>query len=214
MRDKGAVTREKILRTARHLFHTKGFNAVSISDLVDAVGMQKGSLYYHFSSKDDLARAVFAAASEEFMAFLDRTLTPEGSATALEQFFSSVLDGHIATGFVGGCLFGNTALEMSDSNADFARMVQDVFETWIRKLAFVVEQAQRQDQISKELSSGALATQIIATIEGGIMMSRLKKDETPLRQSLETLRNLVGLKGHNQTDAEEKDEVETAPGKT
>lgn len=89
-------------------------------------------------------------------------------------------------------------------------MVQDVFETWIRKLAFVVEVAQRQDQISKELSSRALATQIIATIEGGIMMSRLKKDETPLRQSLETLRNLIGLKAHSQIDADFPDAAATS----
>ncbi|HKK02059.1 MAG TPA: TetR family transcriptional regulator C-terminal domain-containing protein [Desulfuromonadales bacterium] len=193
MPDKGAVTREKILRTARQLFHAKGFHAVSINDLVDAVRMQKGSLYYHFSSKDDLARAVFAAASDEFMIFLDQTLTVENSATALDNFFSSVLDAQVATGFVGGCLFGNTALEMSDSDADFARMVDEVFENWIHKLADVVEEAQRQNQIGKEFSSRALAIHIIATIEGGIMMSRLQKDETPLRQSLETLRSLLGL---------------------
>lgn len=132
------------------------------------------------------------------MLFLDQTLTVDDSARALGRFFSSVLDAQIAAGFVGGCLFGNTALEMSDSDADFARMVDDVFENWLRKLADVVEEAQRQNQISKKFSGRALAIQIITTIEGGIMMSRLKKNEAPLRQSLEILQTLLAMSCENR----------------
>lgn len=161
---KGEFTRERILGTARHLFRTRGFHAVSISDLVDAVGLRKGSLYFHFSGKEDLARAVFAEASAEFLTILDRTLDGENPGQALERFFHRLLDTHLAAGFVGGCLFGNTAVEMSDANPQFAQQVADLFDAWTARLAAVVDRAQEKGQIRKDLPARMLAQQIVATL--------------------------------------------------
>jgi TetR/AcrR family transcriptional repressor of nem operon len=194
MKTKGKITREKILASARDLFNTKGFSATTINDLVQATGMQKGSLYFHFAGKDDIARAVLSEATSEFMDFLSAALTADNPGASLEQFFRCALEKHLASGFVGGCLFGNTALEMSDSDPDFAVAIARVFDQWSEKVAAVVADAQKNGQIRTDISSEALANHIIASIEGGIMMSRLKKDERPLRQCLETLRITLELK--------------------
>lgn len=193
MRTKGEITREKILASARELFNTKGFNATTINDLVQSTGMQKGSLYFHFSGKDDIARAVLSEATIEFMDFLSESLGGDNPGASLEQFFRCALEKHLATGFVGGCLFGNTALEMSDSDPDFAGVITKVFDQWSDKVAIVVAEAQKKGQIRTDINGEALANHIIATIEGGIMMSRLKKDERPMRQCLETLRITLEL---------------------
>lgn len=194
MKTKGESTREKILVSARELFNTKGFSATTINDLVQATGMQKGSLYFHFAGKDDIARAVLSEATREFMDFLSAALAGDNPGASLEQFFRCALEKHLASGFVGGCLFGNTALEMSDSDPDFAAAIAKVFDQWSDKVAIVVAGAQQSGQIRTDISSEALANHIIATIEGGIMMSRLKKDERPLRQCLETLRITLELR--------------------
>ena len=47
-------TKEKILKTALELFSQKGYSNVSMDDIKDAAGVAKGTLYYHFKSKDDL----------------------------------------------------------------------------------------------------------------------------------------------------------------
>lgn len=47
-------TRERILRSAASLFHNQGFEATGMSDIADAVGIQKSSLYHHFDSKQEL----------------------------------------------------------------------------------------------------------------------------------------------------------------
>lgn len=194
MKTKGELTRERILEVARSLFNTKGFNATSISDLVDATGMQKGSLYFHFAGKDDIAREVLREATEEFMAFLDKALSGDNPGLALDSFFRSALNKHLATGFVGGCIFGNTALEMSDSNPEFAGHIARVFDDWTDKIDVVVQRAQQKGQIRTDITSTVVAQNIIATIEGGIMMSRLKKDERPMRECLESLRIILELK--------------------
>jgi len=194
MKTKGELTRGKILEVARELFNNKGFNATTISDLVAATGMQKGSLYFHFSGKDDIAREVLREATEEFMAFLCNALGGDNAGAGIDNFLHSALEKHLATGFVGGCIFGNTALEMSDSNHEFAAAIDNVFDEWINRVDVVVSAAQKSAQIRTDVSSEALAKQIIATIEGGIMMSRLKKDERPMRECLEALRITLDLR--------------------
>ncbi len=194
MKTKGKMTREKILEDARELFNSKGFNTTTINDLVAATGMQKGSLYFHFAGKDAIAREVLSEATAEFMAFLTKALGGENPGACIDKFFQCALEKHLGTGFVGGCLFGNTALEMSDSDPEFAGAIDTVFDEWIDRVEVVVAAAQKSDQIRTDISSEALARHIVATIEGGIMMSRLKKDERPMKECLETLRITLDLR--------------------
>lgn len=194
MKTKGEMTRTKILEAARELFNTKGFTATSINDLVAATGMQKGSFYFHFSGKDAIAREVLNEATDQFMEFLDGALGSDNPGASIDNFFRCALDKHLATGFVGGCIFGNTALEMGDSDPEFAGMIDQVFDEWIRRVASVVAEAQKSGQIRTDIRYDALAKHIIATVEGGIMMSRLKKDERPMRECLDTLRVTLELR--------------------
>jgi len=194
MKTKGKITREKILEAARELFNTKGFGATTISDLVEATGMQKGSLYFHFSGKDAIAREVLEEAAKKFMGFLGQALGGDNPGASIDNFFRCALDKHLAAGFVGGCIFGNTALEMSDSDPEFAGIIDRVFDEWIARIATVISEAQRTGQIRTDILSESLAKHIIATIEGGIMMSRLKKDERPMRECLDTLRVTLDLR--------------------
>lgn len=194
MKSKGEITREKILEAAPGLFNTKGFNATTINDLVAATGMQKGSLYFHFPGKDAIAREVLNEATDEFMEFLGKVLGGDNPGASLENFSRFALDKHLATGFVGGCIFGNTALEMSDSDTEFAGMIDRVFDEWIGRVASVVAGAQKRGQIRTDINYEALAKHIIATIEGGVMMSRLKKEEGPMRECLDTLRITLDLR--------------------
>jgi len=194
IKTKGEITREKILEAARELFNTKGFNAATISDLVEITGVKKGCLYFHFPSKEAIAQEVFQEASGEFMEFLESTLGGDNPGASLDNFFRCALEKHIAAGFVGGCLFGNTALEMSDSNPEFSRMVEHFFDEWIYRLTTVAERAQMIGQLRRDIPSEAVAKQVIATIEGGIMMSRLKKNEKPMRECLDVLRRTLDLR--------------------
>jgi TetR/AcrR family transcriptional repressor of nem operon len=193
MKSKGDLTREKILTVARVLFNSKGFNATTISDLVAATVMQKGSLYFHFAGKDAIAREVLSETTVEFMAFLSEALNGDNPGACIDKFFRYSLEKHLRTGFIGGCIFGNTALEMSDSNPEFAGAIDAVFDEWISRVEVVVAVAQQSGQIRTDISSETLAKHIIATVEGGIMLSRLKKNECPLRECLETLRTTLNL---------------------
>lgn len=184
-------TRERLLNEMALLVHRKGFNATSINDVIEAVGIKKGTLYYYFSGKEELGLAVLERDKDHFIAFLDTNLFGPTPIEALEQFFKAAFKKHRDTGFVGGCLWGNTALEMSDTNSTYKILVEKVFSEWISRIEGVIRSGQEAGQFRTERTADELARLVVAGIEGGIMMSRMTKQDAPLRSCLESLRVLL-----------------------
>jgi TetR/AcrR family transcriptional repressor of nem operon len=192
--NKGEITREAILNSATAFINLKGFRATSINDLLAVTGVSKGSLYFHFPDKKSLGLAILEKAHADFLAFLTKYLSGDTPGECLENFFNQALAKHLATGFVGGCIWGNTALEMSDIDTSFATITEKHFDEWIGKIEEKVAAAQLTGEVRNDILAKVLAVQIVATIEGGIMMSRLKKDECPMRECLDALRITMELR--------------------
>ncbi len=194
MATKGEQTREKILKEANQLFKCKGFGATTINDLLAATGTTKGNLYFHFSDKEAVGLEVLRGEQQSFYRFLDQAFQGKSPAAGLDNFFQKALEKQSRQDFVGGCLFGNTALETSDTAPVFASLVQEVFAEWTRRFEQQIALAQAAEQIRTDVSARGLAEMVVATVEGGIMQSRLQKSATPLKRSLETLRKVLELK--------------------
>lgn len=196
MTQRGTKTRELILAKATELIRRRGFGATSIHDLLESTGVNRGSLYFHFPGKDDLGVAVLERDRQSFLAFLECSLTGGSPGRRIERFLRAALQAHRVNGFVGGCLWGNTALEMSDRDADprYLAVVRDMFERWRAMLVQVITEAQGAGEIGSELSAKSLATHVIASIEGGLMLSRLDKSATPMATCLDALRQALQLK--------------------
>ncbi len=203
MATKGEQTRERILKKATRVFNRQGFGPTTVNDLLKATGTTKGKLYFHFSGKDEIGLEVLRLARGDFVRFLDESLQGQTPGAGLDHFFRKAVEKHRRTGFVGGCLFGNTALETSDSAPQFATLVSNVFTEWVGKLEQTIAAAQAAGQVRRDLPASNLAELVVATLEGAIMQARLKKEETPMVRALETLRILLELKtsisNHPQT---------------
>lgn len=183
----GELTKERLMDEATKLVQQRGFGAVSVNDLLLAAGVKKGTLYYHFPGKDDLGLALLERAKTSFLAWLDEAFSSATPLDGLHKFFSLVLERHRRRGFVGGCLFGNTVLEMSDTSPRYTESMRNLFQIWCEKIAAVILAGQQAGQIRTDLPACDLAQVLVANIEGGIMLSRLKKDEMPLKTCLDSL---------------------------
>jgi TetR/AcrR family transcriptional repressor of nem operon len=187
-------TREQLVEAAYKLSRVKGFDRMSVSEVIAEAGVKRGSLYHFFPGKDDLGLAVLERDRPDFMTMLDSTLSPTiGPDKALETFFKEALRKHSETGFVGGCLWGNTALEMSDTNPAYTKLVAEVFNEWVTRLENVIRRGQEQGVFRADSSARNIAQMIVAGIEGGIMMSRLTKSPQPFETCLKTLRKCICL---------------------
>ena len=193
---KGQKTRERILEKATEAVIRRGFGATSVNDLIRATGVNRGSLYFHFPGKDDLGLAVLERTRERFLQFVRDGLSGETPGDRLENFLKTALEANTARGFVGGCLWGNTALEMSDAEGreGYVETVRGVFDAWAGLLEEVIAAAQPLGQVRADIPADALARQVVATIEGGIMLSRVQHDPGPMRECLDGLRTMLELR--------------------
>lgn len=192
-------TRKRLVDAAYRLALRKGFVRTAVSEVIAEAGVQRGSLYHYFPGKDDLGLTVLERDRSEFMALLASTLSLSGDpARTLKAFFDAALKKHRETGFVGGCLWGNTALEMSDTNPVYAKLVAEVFHEWHARVAAVVRRGQDKGEFRTDIRAGELARLVVAGMEGGIMMSRLTKREEPIKSCMESLS--IVLAGHKHKE--------------
>lgn len=99
---KGEKTKARVLEAAMQMVNEKGFCSTSINDIIQATGVKKGNLYFHFPSKEELSLAILEEASREFAAFLSRSLHGELPLARLANFLDAVLEKHGRARFVGG----------------------------------------------------------------------------------------------------------------
>lgn len=84
--------RGEILDVAQRLIYTKGYELMSIQDILDALGISKGAFYHYFASKQDLLEAMIERMMHEMEKFLDPIVQDAGltALEKLERFFGSV----------------------------------------------------------------------------------------------------------------------------
>ena len=187
-RTRGAATREHVIEEAAALIREKGFRSTSIGDVLERAGVQKGSFYYYFPSKEDLGHAVLTRWTEELRTRLIDFLTdPAGEAGPLERI-AAAFDGFVseaeATGCRGGCPFGNLAIELADVNEDFRLRLSEAFRSLSRAFAGLVEEAQARGQVRPDADAAALGDFLVAAIEGGILLAKVHRSCEPLRATL------------------------------
>lgn len=190
---KGERTRAKVISEATDLINRRGFANTSVNDLVEATGVKKGNLYFHFTSKEELGLELIRRASGEYFRYLIENAKGATAARRVGGILDAVYRLHRKRGFVGGCIFGNMALEMSDVNDDFARLVRDIFEEWIRLLARLIREAQEEGDIRKDIDPSAAARLVVASLEGGIMMARLSKNGSDMLECVKTVKAMLGI---------------------
>jgi len=189
---KGEKTRDHILKTTRKILVAQGFHNTSISAVIEATGVKKGNLYYHFASKEDLGLAVLEDAKDEFFSFLAKALAGRDPIEKIINSCEAIFAEQKKNNFVGGCLFGNTALEMTDSNEKFSEVIQEVFSHWTGLLAEYLDEARTASLLPPATQPQLLAKTVVATLEGAIMMSRVSKDKKDLDDFLTAITGLLG----------------------
>ncbi len=171
------ATKERILIEAEALIQTRGYNAFSFKDIAATINIKTASIHYHFPSKEDLGVAVIAWYADKIAVLLAQ-IDGNNSLSIREKvqaFFNAVLeitfnDEHKM------CLGGMLASDSQSLPVAIQNQVKKFFTLildWLEKLLDA-------HGFKKEVS--AIAKQIIALIEGGLLLARLYGDVTFLEE--------------------------------
>jgi TetR/AcrR family transcriptional repressor of nem operon len=176
---KGEQTRQDIIRKAAPIFNQKGYDGTALSDLMRATGLEKGGIYRHFESKEELAGDAFEHSWKVAMdARFDGTEKIRNTVDRLKQIVRNFRDRRI--GLVpGGCPLLNTAIDSDDGNPQLRAKARQALSSLLDRLQSIAEEGQRRGEVRADVDSAKLATVIASTLEGSIMVSRLQKREEP-----------------------------------
>ena len=182
-------TRERIVRTAFQLFHEQGYHATGVSTIVREAGINPGSLYHFFESKDALLLGVLDFA----LGYLGPAVMDPVEACALdpiERVFTLLHQYRARMAREScrlGCPIGNLALEVSDNNAEARRLLHENFEQWIGRVERWLEAA--RDRLPEETDRRRLARFVLTVMEGGLMQSRAAGHLGPFDDAVTVLRD-------------------------
>lgn len=188
-------TKDHIIEVASGLINLRGFNNTSVDAVLQASGVKKGSFYYYFKSKEDLGYAIIESHLRQFSDHvLGKAFSGKKDALMeLEDFLDIILELHRQRNCSGGCLMGNMAMEMSDIHEGFRRKFHEVFEDWRIRVAGVLQKAKISGQFNDHMDPTRLAQFVVAGVEGGILLSKVKKDIKVLENCFKELKTHIRL---------------------
>lgn len=177
---KGEQTRQEIIRRAAPIFNQKGYDGAALSDLMRATGLEKGGIYRHFASKEELAAEAFDYAWGE--TFGGRIQDLDAIANSVDRLKNLVTNFVERRGTIpGGCPLLNTAVDNDDGNSVLRKRARKALSGWRSYIISVLREGIKAGEIRAKTDTKKLATLIISSLEGAIMVDRLERSRDALR---------------------------------
>jgi TetR/AcrR family transcriptional repressor of lmrAB and yxaGH operons len=166
------------------LLRTAGLTGAALNDIVAASGAPKGSLYHFFpGGKDQLVTAALGEA------VFSRT---GPLSQKVNELFGAAASRLAASGFTRGCPVGAVTLDLEGGSERLQAVCRDIFRAWCG----IIESGLDGVPLTKR---GRVAQLILATLEGGLILSRARADKAPLLETGALLAETLDLAyGTNQ----------------
>jgi TetR/AcrR family transcriptional regulator, transcriptional repressor for nem operon len=176
---KGEMTRQRIIEIAAPLFNQMGFAGCSMQDVLEATGLEKGGVYRHFASKEELAAEAFRYALAKVAKVRREGLEEiDGAVEKLRYVVRRFVE---TPGiFPGGCPLMNAAIDTDDGNLLLRGLVRAGMKEWKALICGIAEEGIKRGEIVAGVEPRRITNTIIAALEGALMISRLEDDRTAI----------------------------------
>jgi len=186
---KAERTRNFIIESTAEIFNKKGYAGTSLSDLTDATGLTKGSIYGNFENKEEVATAAFdhnlALITQRITGLIEKQETYYDKLLVYAKVYKNVSRGTAANR--GGCPILNTATEADDTNTMLKLRAAKAVINWEKRITDLINGGIAAGEFKQDVNVRQTALSIIALIEGGVMISRVTGDTT----SMDTITNTI-----------------------
>jgi TetR/AcrR family transcriptional regulator, transcriptional repressor for nem operon len=208
--ERGRRARASIIDAAATLMYQKGVSTTSLDDVLAAAGSGKSQLYHYFDGKADLVAAVIERQLELVLASQPR-LTHFESWHDIDAWVADILTAHSAPGGPFSCPLGTMAGELKNDET-FRPLLDDAFRRWEAPLARGLQTMQDRGQLVADADPHRLASTVIAALQGGMLVARIRGDIAPLRDTLEGA--VAQLRRWQATTSDRRRSTGTAVDKT
>lgn len=176
-RSKGAKTREKVLESAAQLLQQQGYAATSINQIISKSGQPKGSLYFHFpGGKQEIAAAAAVRSSDLILVLINEVFVTSATLReVIEGITKAYSDQLRASDYRDGCPISPLATSSMGEVPMLQQSCANAFDDWLA----AIEAGLRKRGVAHSKCS-ALASLILSSIEGAILLSQARRNTDAL----------------------------------
>lgn len=179
---RGRQSRDRIVERAAGLIAERGIERTGLDDVLAAAGASKGQLYHYFAGRDGLVEAAVdhrCTQVQEALALmfggLDSLTELKGQLDAFAGIYEQTL---------AGCPIGSLASEVAGRHRGAQQRVAAAFDTWQGHFADLFTRLRERGDLRAGADPAALATALLAALEGGQILSQARNDVTSLRVTI------------------------------
>lgn len=183
-----ADTRDRIIEAAGRLLREKGFRGTGLSEIIERSGAPRGSIYFHFpDGKDQIVREAMLREVDRITAILI-TLTREssGPVAAMRAYVHGAAEELASSNYLFGCPVAPVILDLPDPGSALAEACREAVDEWcgiyVEALTAAGVPADRAE---------SLAMMAVSAVEGALLLSRARRDVTPLHRVADELEVLI-----------------------
>lgn len=188
--ERTATNRERLVAAAAERFHTRGFEATPVEDILAATGVSRSNFYYHFADKRELARAVV----ERWIETYDRDIvTPSLAAEGvpvgrrLADLFQRAAQFQEPAAGRTGCPLARLVLELAHQDPAVRRRIAGYFDSLQSRIAALL--GRRDNRLGPD--AGRVAELAVCVLEGALLLSHVHQDPGHVRRAGKLLATLV-----------------------
>ncbi|WP_238011619.1 TetR/AcrR family transcriptional regulator [Dactylosporangium sp. AC04546] len=174
------TTRDHLIESTRELLWERGYAATSPRAILDRAGAGQGSMYHHFTGKEDLAAAAMRDTAQQLLARAETDLAGDGSA--LERLKAYLLrQREVLRGCPVGRMTGDA--EVLESAA-LHHVVATTFDQLRGRIAAVIRDGVDNDEFDGSVQPAELADTVLAVVQGGYVLARAAGDPAPFDRAV------------------------------
>jgi TetR/AcrR family transcriptional regulator, transcriptional repressor for nem operon len=186
---KGRATRKRILQAAAALVAEKGAAGMSLDDVRARTGASRSQLYHYFEDRDDLVRAVIDVTTDTLLGNQGDLLDRLDSWAGIDRWFDLMVQDQINKHARGGCPIGSLVGQLAEHDPEACAALASGFDRWETPIRDGLTRMMARGKLRKDADPAALATATMASIQGGLLLTQVRRDPRQLRMALDGARN-------------------------
>jgi TetR/AcrR family transcriptional regulator, transcriptional repressor for nem operon len=189
---KGERTKQLIIEKASGLLNTQGYLATSITDIMEKAGMEKGGIYNHFKSKQELSLDAFSFSIETMSTTYQEAIRSKNASieklNAILEVFLLLAEGKPIP---GGCPILNAAIESDDAYPALRDATRKAMNDLYDMILRIIRNGIKNGEVNSTIDSETFTTIFISTIEGSLMLTKLYNDTIYINRAIGFLKDYL-----------------------
>jgi TetR/AcrR family transcriptional regulator, transcriptional repressor for nem operon len=184
---KGQATRDRIVEAAAGLMFRQGVAGTTTEQVQAAAGVSASQIFHYFADKRALVRAVIAYQTEAVLTAQQPLLARLDSMEALRAWADQFVSIEEQLKYEGGCPLGSLGSELAETDAAARHDVERGFARWEEAIRDRLRAMYARGDLRRSADPDALALALLTALQGGLLMTKIRRDPAPLRTVLDVV---------------------------